>query len=488
MPGNEDLNIVLKLIDQASAQLKGALGDAGKEADKVNKQSDKAAKSLKDNFKEAGKQLRDFKRAAFAVTITIGTIMVMTKEWAKHNRETKTAYDELGLGIKNIVGLIGSLFAPAIVALASLINNSLQSIKNLFSIIQDAYTGLFKAITYGIQYSISFFAAMKQGVGIMEAHKIATNEAKYATEELAKQFQTAFVENVPQTEAAKIALEDYKKVQQDLEFLFKSGQITAQEYFNGIIQGQNQVIEQNEIIAEQARAYIELANEVANTELLNFQARLQGQMDLFTTYKEMYMQGHADMFAFANILSNEFYSNMSTALSNIILGTAQAKDAFKAFGAAMVKAIVDYMVQQAVAYAVSKVMQAIITTTTSAMAVALANAWAPAAALASLATVGANAPAAIAGINATVATAYALATPKGMAQGGEGIVTKPTLFLAGEAGAERYSFTPLGRGGSAGPQIVIYLNATISGKLDIVDVAEQLGFEIERQLTYARGV
>lgn len=37
-----------------------------------------------------------------------------------------------------------------------------------------------------------------------------------------------------------------------------------------------------------------------------------------------------------------------------------------------------------------------------------------------------------------------------MAEGGSGIVNRPTWFLAGEAGPERYNFTPMGSGGSGG--------------------------------------
>ncbi|MGE0117664.1 MAG: hypothetical protein AB7S71_01410 [Dongiaceae bacterium] len=33
------------------------------------------------------------------------------------------------------------------------------------------------------------------------------------------------------------------------------------------------------------------------------------------------------------------------------------------------------------------------------------------------------------------------------AEGGDGVVRKPTLFLAGEAGPERFAFTPMGKGG-----------------------------------------
>lgn len=50
--------------------------------------------------------------------------------------------------------------------------------------------------------------------------------------------------------------------------------------------------------------------------------------------------------------------------------------------------------------------------------------------------------------------------------GGSGVVNRPTLFLAGEAGAEAYSFTPLG-GGQAGAGITVQV--TISGNYIIGD-------------------
>ena len=492
MAGSEDLNIVLKLQDQASAQLKSAMGDAGKEADKVNKQSDKATKSITDNFKEAGKQMKDFRKAAFAVTMEIGFIIVATKEWANHNIQTKSSMDSLGISIKNITALIGSMFGPAIIQVARLLEAVMPIFTKMFEGFQKLYTGLFRVVTFVTQFQVAFTSAMSNGSNMIDAFRIATEVATKATADLSKQFASTFEENLPQADAARMALENYKKTQQDLELLFKSGQISAQEYFNATIAGQQQVIDQNVIIAEQMRGYIDLATEVSNSELMSFQAAMQGRMDLLNTYKTMYMQGHADMFAFGNMLANEFHANMSNALSSIILGEAKASDAFKAFGQAMVKAVVDYMVQQAVAFAISKVMQGIILATTGALATSLAIAWAPAAALASLATMGANAAPAMSGMAITTATAYALAVPKAMAQGGEGVVNKPTLFLAGEAGAERYRFTPLwkeGSGSSAGKQTINHISVTIhnpvvreEGDIDkIVEaVSNKIAWEAER--------
>lgn len=487
MAREEGIDIVLRLRDEAGQVLKGALADATKEVDKFNKTAKEAGKSVSNGFKEASKNVKTFRRDMFIVTAIIAAVIAVTKEWSKHNQETKKAFDSLGLAIKEVTSLIGSLLAPAIITIAEIMKMSLGFIRNAFKEIQDWFAALIEGFTYGIVFWKSFVSEIMKGTGVMNAYSKATEEASKAGEDMRGKITGIFKENILQTDLARIKLEEYKKLQQDLELLFKSGQITAQEYFNGIIQGQNQVIQQNEIIAEQSRAYIDLANEVANIELLNFQTRLQGQMDMFGTYKEMYMQGHADMFAFANMLANQFHANMSNALSSIILGEAKARDAFKAFGQAMLKAIVDYMVQQAIAFAVSKIMQGVITATTSAMAATLAAAWAPAAAMASLATLGGNAAPAIEGMALTTAAAYVLAAPKGMAQGGEGIVTRPTLFLAGEAGSERYSFAPIGRGG-AGRDINIYLTAVINNRSDILSLAEELGIAVERELRYARGI
>jgi hypothetical protein len=67
-------------------------------------------------------------------------------------------------------------------------------------------------------------------------------------------------------------------------------------------------------------------------------------------------------------------------------------------------------------------------------------------AIANVAASGFLAPALLAIMAAAVIGALALRSTA-MAQGGYGLVSKPTLFLAGEAGPEAYSFAPLRGGG-----------------------------------------
>lgn len=101
---------------------------------------------------------------------------------------------------------------------------------------------------------------------------------------------------------------------------------------------------------------------------------------------------------------------------------------------------------------------------------------AAAAAIASVggAAVAAGAAAQLASVTgAGAALAGMAAIP--MAQGGSGMVTQPTLFLAGEAGPEHFSFTPMGGGGLEKQQpIVIHLQTNIDGRVAAEQIVEPL--------------
>ena len=74
--------------------------------------------------------------------------------------------------------------------------------------------------------------------------------------------------------------------------------------------------------------------------------------------------------------------------------------------------------------------------------------------------------------------------------GGDYMVTKPTMFLAGESGPERATFTPIGsdRGNSSFGDINIFIQGGINAAgASINEMAEQLGFAFEREVRTARG-
>lgn len=493
---NAAIYIVLKMIDEGTPKLKAAYEAIKKDAGDFQRKSDQATDSLNKGFKEANKQLRDFRRATLVAGIAIAAVVGATKTWSERNQETKNALDQIFVSGKNIAAMIGQVLGPGIIALSDLTQRSMWIIKGLFDGIRTAYEGVFKGVTFLTQFTAAFLAAREAGVSIGEALKVASNVASSAVEDLTKKFQVGMTQNIQSTDEAKKILETYNNRLNDAGLLFKSGGSSAQEYFDIVMSLSQQQIFQNEIIAGQIAGFAQLYAEVSNVGLMAFQAEMQGRTDLLNTYKGLYIQGHADMFAAADMMATQFHTNMSTALSSIILGEKKASDAMGDFGKAMVKAIVDYMVQQAVAWAVSEAMKGVIFATTSTMAIGLANMWAPAAALASLATAGGNAVPAMTGMATTTAAAYALAMPKAMAHGGEGVVTRPTLFLAGEAGPERFRFTPLsGMSGarnnydnsSSVRQIFIDIKVdrpTVRSEMDIDglvrEISRQLANEVDR--------
>lgn len=76
--------------------------------------------------------------------------------------------------------------------------------------------------------------------------------------------------------------------------------------------------------------------------------------------------------------------------------------------------------------------------------------------------------------------------PIAQAEGGDWYVTRPTLFLAGEAGPERATFTPL-RGGSgqaapAGAGVVINWQGSVRSEMDIEMIARRLAELMQRRM------
>lgn len=116
------------------------------------------------------------------------------------------------------------------------------------------------------------------------------------------------------------------------------------------------------------------------------------------------------------------FENLKTVLQNFALGIVRA---FADLAARM-------FAQKVMMLAMGKTLGAAALAATVVEAGGAAAAWAPAAAMASLATLGANAAPASAAITSTTALATGMAFVPGLAEGG--IVTRPTLIQAGEPG------------------------------------------------------
>ncbi|EPK6019515.1 tail protein (tape measure) [Citrobacter freundii] len=131
-----------------------------------------------------------------------------------------------------------------------------------------------------------------------------------------------------------------------------------------------------------------------------------------------------------------FAGNASNALTGLLTGTMSAQEALRSLGNTILNSVINSMVQMGVEAIKNMIIGQTIGAASSAASIAQAalvsSAWAPAAAMASLATLGGNAAPAAAGITSTVGLASGLALT-GMRYNG-GPVNAGGLYQVGERG------------------------------------------------------
>lgn len=131
-----------------------------------------------------------------------------------------------------------------------------------------------------------------------------------------------------------------------------------------------------------------------------------------------------------------FSGNASNALTGLITGTMSAQDAMRSLGNTMLNSVVNALVQVGVEalknFIIGQTLGAAATAAGASQAAIMATAWAPAAAMASLASFGANSVPAMTGIASTVGLAQGLALT-GMRYNG-GPVNAGGLYQVGERG------------------------------------------------------
>lgn len=131
-----------------------------------------------------------------------------------------------------------------------------------------------------------------------------------------------------------------------------------------------------------------------------------------------------------------FSGNASNALTGLITGTMSAQDAMRSLGNTMLNSVVNALVQVGIEalknFIIGQTLGAASTAASVGMATTTAAAWAPAAALASLASFGANSAPAMAGIASTVGLAQGLALAGARYNGGP--VSAGSMYQVGERG------------------------------------------------------
>lgn len=131
-----------------------------------------------------------------------------------------------------------------------------------------------------------------------------------------------------------------------------------------------------------------------------------------------------------------FSGNASNAITGLLTGTMSAQQAMQSLGSTILNSVINSIVQMGVEamknYIIGQTLGGAAVASSVGMAATTASAWAPAAAMASLATLGANAAPAAAGITSTVGIANGLALA-GMRKNG-GPVSAGSMYQVGEGG------------------------------------------------------
>ncbi|WP_435341831.1 tail protein (tape measure) [Klebsiella quasipneumoniae] len=131
-----------------------------------------------------------------------------------------------------------------------------------------------------------------------------------------------------------------------------------------------------------------------------------------------------------------FSGNASNAITGLLTGTMSAQEAMRSLGNTILNSVINSIVQVGVEalknYIFGQTLGAASVATSVGLAATTASAWAPAAAMASLASFGANAGPAAAGISSTVGLASGLALAGARYNGGP--VSAGGLYQVGEKG------------------------------------------------------
>lgn len=131
-----------------------------------------------------------------------------------------------------------------------------------------------------------------------------------------------------------------------------------------------------------------------------------------------------------------FSGNASNAITGLLTGTMSAQEAMRSLGNTILNSVINSIVQVGVEalknYILGQTLGAASVATSVGLAATTASAWAPAAAMASLASFGANAGPAAAGISSTVGLANGLALAGTRYNGGP--VSAGGLYQVGEKG------------------------------------------------------
>lgn len=535
-----NLNIVLKLIDEAGDQIRKSLGQINEETEKTEKETKSSSDAMTKSWTTVSLKVAS---VISAIMLTKKAITEMISVGKQIDPEFKKSFQNFEVSVFRAKAAIAEELIPILKTaldywtefLNQKFSGSNEGVRYYSAEIEKASSNIEIMTNKQSRLNAAMENAKKLGnsdVAQMRAKEIEDLQEAIALERMKigvmqkaiegeKERAKAGMDGNVALKEAEIFLSNFAAKQEENNNLYLSGKMSAQDYYSAITDAEYnvQMLRQESMNQMQELATLEM--QIGNESFMHAQRLTQERINLLNFYQQTYNTAHQGMAAFTVMLGQTIQTNLSKALLDVTMNVHNSKDAFKQLEKAMIQAILNFMIQKAVATALEKTLLAETVASTSAAASAIALAWAPAAIAASIATLG--------GAAATGTAAYGLSLTTGIMQtmaattaanaagrsisvesqmsgggqvlsqtpgfagpqadGGDYMVNRPTLFLAGEAGPERATFTPANRisqhmgGGQTFIEIIID-RPTVSNRDDIDYLAEQvskkLALEVER--------
>jgi hypothetical protein len=179
LKGNE-LEILLKMTDEATPEFKRFVAQATQETDRLKNRTTQATDSIQQGFKDASKEVRAFRQSMFIATVAMAAVITSVQKAADHNKEAESTFKDFKAATTALSVSLG-------VALIPVLEKTTKIIDGLSLVTESAMAGFIKYTTFLKELSEnSSWNPLKAWDDV----KNAINVANQATDEfLAKQEQ-----------------------------------------------------------------------------------------------------------------------------------------------------------------------------------------------------------------------------------------------------------------------------------------------------------
>lgn len=433
-----------------------------------------------------------------------GAIRAIARNWDQVTETASIAIDDLEAEADRAASLINRIMNPDDNARAGATNRVeemaevLRRMREEAAAAADAQTAFDNAlkVSEGIDKQIDALRLQSEMLGMttqqQQYHRLESEGASAAQLELANSLLATVAAYEEQTAAQEEAAKAMEASRADFTALRESLQ-TEEEMIQSSYERRRDIVLANTEESEQLRTELLLKLDAERQEALS-----ELNDDFWTTYLEAAESAMENMDELVGSTLERFAGGMGDAFESMVFDAESLGDAMNGVAESMARSIINALGQMAAQWLAYQAVQALTARTTEAASAAaaaatgaaIASAYAPAAAMTSLATMGANSGPAMAGIAATTAMAQSM-TLMGMAhdgidsipQTGTWLLQKGERVTTAETSARLDNMlSRIERGGAGGG---VTQNINVSGRIDR-KTSTQIARDTERRQRLAQ--